>query len=530
MSRAASADRGRAHWLLRLLPLALPLLLFVGTGVRGLDFGQHWDDEDKAEQVLLVAQRGNLLPRWYHYPSVTHWLCLGAMAPEYARAVERNERGHLRTRVERVQAWLESGAFVLRSRAIFLACTALTLVWVYLLVLRWRGGVLEALLASSLLATSWEFAYHARWIAPDGPLLQFATLCVLLLFCAQSSERAARWLAAAAVAAGLACGSKYTGGLLLFFVWIEGARLSRAPSWAGRLRELAGLSALFALSYLCTTPGTLLEPLHFYEDVRFEIRHYAAGHMAHQGFAVEPGWEHLSRALRYLGFSLGSPAAPLALALCALALAGAAATWRDSRALFFLLVGLPLAYLLLMSRQRLLFVRNLLFVAPFGALLAARGCALVGDLLRAPRARLAWGAGLLALLGWQAAWLIAAAEGIRERGGERYLVELRDYVAAHPATRFQVSAGVRADLREAGIELPRPDAPEASADARLVVTYPEEMLPFTRWPSNRPGLAQAVFGPLEVNFEYYTSWIEPRILVLSAERHAELRALRAPSR
>ena len=46
--------------------------------------------------------------------------------------------------------------------------------WLYRLVLTWRGSRIEALLAASLLALSWEVSYHTRWVAPDGLLMQFS--------------------------------------------------------------------------------------------------------------------------------------------------------------------------------------------------------------------------------------------------------------------------------------------------------------------------------------------------------------------
>ena len=39
------------------------------------------------------------------------------------------------------------------------------------------------------------------------------------------------------------------------------------------------------------------------------------------------------------------------------------------------------------------------------------------------------------------------------------------------------------------------------------------------WPGNQPGLATRIFGPWEVNFNYYPRWAgEDRILVMPLEK------------
>ena len=97
---------------------------------------------------------------------------------------------------------LDSHAYLMRLRAVYLVLASLTLVWVYLLVLQRGGKWLEALLAASLVACSWEVAYHVRWVATDGMLMQFAGLTVLLAAQALKSPRQS-WLFAAAAVAGV---------------------------------------------------------------------------------------------------------------------------------------------------------------------------------------------------------------------------------------------------------------------------------------------------------------------------------------
>jgi 4-amino-4-deoxy-L-arabinose transferase-like glycosyltransferase len=84
-----------------------------------------------------------------------------------------------------------------------------------LIVMTWRKAPVEAFLASSFFALSWEVAYHSRWIATDGILMQFGTLTILLCLASYHSKRKQGIASLAAVAAGLGFGTKYPGGLLI---------------------------------------------------------------------------------------------------------------------------------------------------------------------------------------------------------------------------------------------------------------------------------------------------------------------------
>jgi 4-amino-4-deoxy-L-arabinose transferase-like glycosyltransferase len=111
-------------------------------------------------------------------------------------------------------------AYLLRVRTVFLLITSLSVLWVYLIVLHWRGSWVEALLASAFLALSWEVAYHLRWIAADGILMQFGALTFLFTLRASLKRHGRLWLQLAAAAAGLACGTKYPGDCSSFLFWL----------------------------------------------------------------------------------------------------------------------------------------------------------------------------------------------------------------------------------------------------------------------------------------------------------------------
>lgn len=508
----------RAPHRLSWLWLLLPLTVFLWTGERGLDFGRHWDEPLRVSSLSNALEHETLLPEAYNYPSVTFWAAFSAVLPEAARGVElrKKQRGAY---LARLVAFVESEAFLLRARRIFLWISSLSIIWVFLAVLSWRKRTAEALVAACTLGLSWEVAYHSRWIAPDALLMQFCALALLLLLRALQRPEERRWAVLAAVAAGLATGTKYPGGLLLFPVLGAGWQTMRAARTRPRLAFLFGLVGIFGLTFLFTTPGAVLNPLSFVRDVRFEMRHYRIGHY---GFTVEAGWEHFTRIAQYLLVMVPSHSKILSVALSLFVLMGVGAVARESRQAGLLLLGLPLLYVLYMSTQRVFFVRNLLFLVPFFAILAGRGAGWAFDQATSQRGRLAQIVALTCIFLVNAAWLASAAESIRVRSTDASLRELVEYVDQNPARSFLIGPRVDAALGSAGLSLGENATTTPGHEADFVIVLPDELYPVAAWPGWVPGLAERVFGPREVNFECYGTWWEPRILVVERARAREL--------
>jgi len=201
----ASSGRGRAK-LCNWAPVLLPLLILVGTGLWGIDFGEHWDESYQLYPAGQTVLSGRLLPGIYTYPSLGYWLALAGIAPEFVQ--ERIRASGAAEVRQSLYEFTQSQAYRLRVRRIYLLVASLAVVWVYLLVLIWRKSVAEALLASCVLGMSWEVAYHSRYIAVDGLVVQFAALAMLLMVCSVLRTGRTRWLWGGAIAAGLATGSK----------------------------------------------------------------------------------------------------------------------------------------------------------------------------------------------------------------------------------------------------------------------------------------------------------------------------------
>src|SRR5262245_1180270 len=317
-------DRRRiAHTLFVVIPVLLPILVLIGSGLRGLDFGIHFDEIPwQIGPVKTMLRTKILLPQYYTYPSLDYWVTGAALIPEIFAAWP-DETGSLLhfstgqriTRIKnRILEGAESHAYLLRVRTVFLVITSLSVLWVYLIALHWRQSWIEALLASAFLALSWEVAYHLRWIASDGMLTQFGALTLLFTLRSWLNGDGRRlWLQLAAVAAGLGCGSKYPGGLLLIPVLAAGYLTWHGKSYRALIGLFAQLVIIFAGVYLVTTPGTVLQPTQFLEQISGARTLYSSGQGGAQNIA--PSLEHAWLMFVYFSSTLFSHYVPIAL-LC----------------------------------------------------------------------------------------------------------------------------------------------------------------------------------------------------------------------
>lgn len=515
----------------RKLSLALLLAVFglsFALGAIGIDFGQHWDQRKIVRTVTTTYQTGMLLPGWYNYPSLSYSLMMLASLPD-AAAVVLGDRGIAPQLVgfehdvdevlsisEKVQEVLKSSGFPLRARLFFLFATLLAGIWTYALARQLGAARWVALLSAALLFSSWEFAYHARWIAPDGLLTQFGALTILLVMLSLSSSGYKRlvWLFLSAVAAGLTCGAKYYGGMFLLPVLLAAFAYSSEHKLS--YRELAllgsGLVVVFAATFILSTPGALVDPLRFYKHVSFEVYHYGNGHF---GYTVQAGIEHFSLYMTYLIFAGFSPYAPLALLVFLLALVGVYGLLKQRQGwwpviLFLLIPVLHVGYL---SQQKVLFVRNSLIVLPFVAILAAQGIAFLWQWrpLSGRAGRAALGILVIGLLAVNFAWQHNAAQSIQNRGQVDFRANLVDYIQSHPKVNFYLSP----QAQELVEDLSFPNVVADPQQAEKFVYFSRE----TNNPlANRFGLYETPYGPYEVNLNYYPSWDgDSRLVVIKVQ-------------
>jgi len=508
-----------ARWLLGALPLGALLAVFIVTDLRGVNFGNHWDEvEWQLRPVQEMVSTGLLMPRAAIYPALTKWLILlPALGEGLLRALDVGlSPGAIQRAMERA---VTSSGYLLAARGLFIVLSSLTMVWVYLTALVLKRGLVEATLAAATLGLSWEFAYHARWVATDCIVVMFTALTLLLMLAFL------RWgrpplIYGAAIATGLAIGTKFPTVPLLVPVVLCGAW--KLPLYRLRLQlgRMVALSATAVLAYLVSTPATLFEPFKFVELLTFISMRYEHGHY---GYSVEPGFEHLSKVLLYFGLSFFSPYRSVSVCLAALVPVGGYFWVRADRRVAIVLVGFPFLFLIfLTTRYSALVVRNYLLLAPFFALLLARAVTELIQRLRRPWARAPVYAGLATLAVLHATFLVSAAESIRSASNESDVRQALRYMASEPGKRFQISPRIAAVASARRYRVPS-NASLRRGDHVAFFALTEGPNLF-EWPANDPWAIERVFGPREVNVDWYPSWMgADRVMVMTLETARKLR-------
>lgn len=479
-------------------------MFFLWTGARGLDFGTHWDEDKLLSGFCHSFEKHTLLPGSYLYPSLVHEAGVGVVwAARVFGVTESPER------------FIRSKPFLLGMRALMLFFSIAAILLTYAAVLLWRRNAWEALAAAAVLGLSWEMAYHARWLTVDLPMTAFAAgvLCGCAGYWRYGDSR---WLNGAALAAGLAAGSKYTAGLLVLPVLLLAWR--SPPNGAKRPTIVI---AIFAAVFLLTTPGVLLAPTQVLRDLIFQAATY--GVLGNDAYTIGRGLPHGAAMGAYLGFVFASPGVVVGALVGAAAVVGGGDLLRKEKEIspaFFLF---PVVYLGLFSLQVVMIVRNLLAVAPFFAVLAARGIGVIG--VRCSRhvvGRVVGGALLVSWVGGNAAWLWQASSSIKDRHRVDAGLAVREYVFKRPNRRFLVTREAASSWRE-GLPPNVVVDPALETDFTVFSTKEAGGRWVGRWPANRPRYVETWFGPREVNLNYYPTWLgDPRLVVMRTERAMRL--------
>jgi 4-amino-4-deoxy-L-arabinose transferase-like glycosyltransferase len=490
--------------------------LFIVTGIRGVDFGYHWDEGGaQIAPVQEMVSTGFLFPHASGYPGFSKWLTLMPTVPVGIKAAIE-KKGDPRLVQAAMLATVNGPGFLLTARRLYVVFSAFAIIWIWAAALALRRPWWEATVAAACVGLSWEFAYHARFVATDCPLVQFSALTLFMLALYFRGRRPL-WLYAAAVAAGFATGAKYQGVVLVLPILLAGVLTMPTGAVGGRLTlRLVALCAVAFSAFLITTPETVIQPFANWEELLRIAQYYEAGHF---GYTVSNTWQHLRLVLIYLSVSLLSPYQAVALALFASAVVGAVFWIRSDRRLGVVLVCFPIAFLLFFcAKYRVMIVRNYLLVAPFLALFAARGLSELGGLL--PRRWLRFslvGAVAVAFVAG-GVWLISASESIRHADRKDEVRSAIDYIGKHPNTRFRLSPQVTALAMQQ--KLPMPPNARAAPGAEQVVFFPRaEGTDVFHWQANDPWLTKAIFGPREINFNWYSTWEGPdRVVVMTTEK------------
>jgi hypothetical protein len=525
--------------------LFLPFGFFVLTGDRptalfhdtpAIDFGKHWDESLLLGDIKGSLQNRLLLPTSvcnynqypgltggnYEYPSLLYWIGLAVAVPEIGHGDLTNINASF---VDEKIAGRDDqpNHYTIHVRQACLAISSLAIlavVWLGYLLARNAGSevlprpgpcALAALVAGCILATSWQFAYHARWIAPDEIMTVFSTACLALCVVAvqRKSTHAIVW---AAVMAGLATGTKYPGGLLIVPLLTAGW-MTKTRRWYFRLGRSLELLAILAVVLFVTTPGALAQPWNFIAWVKFDRLHY--GTLGHYGHDIR---NHTAMAMamgEYLSLKLFSTVPGISIGIAALALVSAVAVCVRSWKIALVILPFPLLYFGYFSQQIVLIVRNLLVLAPIMAALAAVGTVVIADLFtrRIKFAGPVFGWGILvavfSVIAWDAVWVDHASQSMQlRRTHEWQIAQLKTYADHHPELRIFPSETIARETGWPLVPSPKPGARDVAA------SFAMEDGDLWLWPANVPGLTLATFGADCVDFDSYPNWEDNRIVLL----------------
>jgi len=522
-----------------LLCLAL-LINALLTGWWGIDFGVHWDEWYLLQGLRNAVGSLTLVTGEYSYGGVYFDLgfaLLGVRAipllPAIFREIAANPTRPLAidqypalvSAKNQLLSTIVDPSFQLEARLAFLTVCSLAALWIYLAVRRlFPGHMLAALAGAGLMATSWEVAYHSRFVASDAVLMQFGALTFLCL--AQALTRreplhAGGWIAAAAVAAGLAAGSKLPGVFVLAPVLAAAAlRRDLWRSYAGLAISLILTVVIFVVAFCATTPGAFVDPIRFAATIPFEAENYNRYKGGGFPYFVANPYEHARYALRWLFAAVPSPAVVLAVPMSLVTAAGAYALWRDHRRLLWCMAVFVLSYGLFVCANHVLIVRNWLVVVPLSAIAFAAGIALCQDLVRGRRFGWLVGAGVTAVFAYNIIWLWRAADSVRHSSPAAFVDRLYDYMKRHPSIELHLSPDIVAAIKSG------PGRTLACRDIAIPPEKPSKVIFFAhehdwmQWIANRPAFADLTIGSLEVNYDYYPTWFgrykNERIVVLPA--------------
>ena len=230
----------------RLLKASTGLLFAAAFGCSiyalwiGIDFGKHWDDWIHYDIVVMSYQSELLLPRIYNYPSMIYWLNLASVSDRLFSIFYSVTGGTVKPDIP-----FDLSFFISRARVAAMLVSSLGALWIFF-ALRCSDlarPALAAALGGSFYILSWEFGYHARWLATDLIAAQFVALFVFFIAKADNSKNTYGWLTAAAVAAGLGTATKYTVGGLVPALWLY-TLLHRQNSRSALLMTVARQTAV----------------------------------------------------------------------------------------------------------------------------------------------------------------------------------------------------------------------------------------------------------------------------------------------
>jgi hypothetical protein len=502
--------------------LCAVIAIHVAAGVRGVGFGQMWDEGEQLSTVQRSVSSLTFAPASYYYGGLYQLPGFLAIAPTFvahlpeimgelkaapSQPFEAKNYPSIRAAQAEARADIDRPEFRNLDRRIFVCLVSLIVVWVFIASHRVSGSPWAALAAAAATGLSWELSYHGRWIAADALQAQFGALTFALIVVALDAKTPAlrrRWFRLAAVATGLAVSCKVLGVFLLFpiviAIWAstDERRFPRAI-----VLSLEACAIAFAV-FAATTPGLLLEPIHYLNDVLKVARVYATQFSDDYPLTEPRVGLRIAKIVSYLSIVLLSPYGAAAVALVLLAVVGAVVGLLQRRAKVIALLAFGLAYFAFVARQRVFVARNVLILLPVLAILMSAGLSHGVALVRRWRfGPSTVGLALAIVFAANARWIWHAAATVGTMTNAKIGRDVIDYVAARPAKKFYISPTVM-NLLKVHHE---PDVAALHIQSAPWAEAEYVVIEGGRGSAGKTNVAKSgtYFASLHANFDYYPS-------------------------
>ena len=338
------------------------LAFYIIFGLKGVDFGEHWDESKIITSVNNTFIRGIFLPGWYNYPSLLYDLsvlfsvfCKFILVSFKIQSPTFSLPTHDNHEIQSLTLTLRSCFFLfstIANLAIYLSCRTI--------------GISRPLALSTVIISlcSFQVFYHSRWLAPDTLLYVAGSLNILAgLYALRNPSQLGVLITTCA--ASIACSAKYPGGI---FILIPAFLICKQK---GDFKQFIITLFLFFTFFVFLTPGILAEPIRFFWHIKYEIFHYSVG--GHGTLTINKGWTHLFRMLDFLTFRATSSSWAASLVIMLLTIIGGRSTLKNQPSIILILCVLPFTYILYFSAQKVMIVRNLLVILPFMYVLLGAG-------------------------------------------------------------------------------------------------------------------------------------------------------------
>ena len=487
------------------------------AGFISLDFGFHWDEPVHFQIVKDALASQTYLPQgFYDYPSSTFTLALLARVMQRALAALGYQQDDL--------------GFYLMGRGIFMILTMSGGLFLFAAVRR-IGTNLGGIAAAAIYMLSWQIIYHSRWIAPDG-LLASATCLFLFALALRWRRYAGTWLRVFPfIAAGIAAGTKYQGGFLIFGALLAELVWSRRDHCRSMVvcQRVGSCVAAFLITFIVITPGSVLQPLKFLTAVTGRSDHYRGDHGTHLGAYSEVVTSHIAFAItlaRSVILDMPSVWGPVSVILSLLAIVGIIALWKRDKLLAVSVATPPILFFLYSATFTVFIIRNFLLFLSISAFLAGVGVSFLAHLAKSQ-----WARGLLVglvcaflIFSLRELWLDAASVLGRGRHQVAQLIAARVNDRGS-AECIHSSSSVDALLAEQGFNVrfkPRTsEQPEVFLflSRQFAVDAPVTL---AHWPGTEARWFDEI-GSHEVDFSEYPRWSgDVRALLFSPSQFSYL--------